>query len=95
VLKDDTAKLDVAIPNPLAESLLGVTAAEVLCCYRNREFSMDFDQDENDAVAIMERKLKGIVLSGKVFLGQVQSLLVGDQKFHVLKSINDSSGASL
>jgi hypothetical protein len=95
VLNDDTAKLDVAVPNTLAESLLGVTAAEVLCCCRNREFSMDIDQDGNDAVAIMERKLKDIVLSGKVFLGQIQSLLVGNQKFHILKSINDSSVASL
>jgi hypothetical protein len=95
VLKDDTAKLDVAVPNALAESLLGVTAAEVLSCYRDREYSMDVAHVDNDAVATMERKLKDIVLSGKVFLGQIHSLLGGDQKFYVLESITDTSLSSL
>jgi len=86
-LKDETAELDAMVSDKLAESLFGVSAANVLRFHSQQNTDSTF-VDERAAIlrATAEEKLQSILSSTTVLSGKLRSMHVDKIKLFMLAS---------
>jgi len=79
-LKDNSAELDAMVSNQLAEFLLGVSATHI--CQEIKA-----DQCRRSRMTI-EKKIRDIMASGRIFEGRMRSVRVSNEKLFILESMS-------
>jgi len=86
-LRDETAELDAMVSDKLAESLFGMSAANVLRFHSHKNINSTL-VDERAAIlrATAEEKLQSILSSNTLLSGKLRSIRVDNIKFFMLAS---------